>query len=134
MKTLLMGTRVKLSALGKKAMRKRDSTAHVKEFENCEGVVYGPAIYAGDEWPELEVYWKPSNLHYSYPAKYLTMIRRDQTDVREVYYHNVDMHAYKMLTTMKDPDSIHKLTLLEKVARSLLRGDKVTIRVQRKRR
>jgi hypothetical protein len=47
-----------------------DSKEHVDEFGDCIGYI----IKGANEYGEVEVSWKPSNLKYFYPLKYLDII------------------------------------------------------------
>ena len=43
------------------------SWEHVKEFEDCTGIVIGPVEWgSGTSGPEVDVRWQPSNLRYAY--------------------------------------------------------------------
>lgn len=46
----------------------KTSKAHVREFGTCIGIVSGQAVLG---YPEVDVYWQPSNLRYAYHPKYL---------------------------------------------------------------
>lgn len=61
------GTLVKMSETIKQALIKNDCGDHVKEFEHCIGITGQHMEWPiGNKWPEIDVYWQPSNLRYGY--------------------------------------------------------------------
>lgn len=80
------GTRVRMSEHLKQALIKNGSKEHVREFNNCIGVVQGLTDYnnckPGDPkydqdkvGPEVDVRWQPSNLRYAYAIEKLVIIK-----------------------------------------------------------
>lgn len=65
------GTHVVMSWRLKRINRRHKGWAHVQEFGNCVGIVQGPTQPG---WPEVDVYWQPSNLRYSYLPKHLVVV------------------------------------------------------------
>lgn len=51
----------------KKRLIATKSTAHIREFEKCVGVVLGQTDWGrGVVGPEVDVRWQPSGLKYTY--------------------------------------------------------------------
>lgn len=66
------GTKVRMSDEIKRHLIANDSSEHVEEFGDCEGVVVGLVDYGnGIIGPELDVRWQPSNLKYAYSEDWL---------------------------------------------------------------
>lgn len=52
------------------------SWEHLKEFEDCIGLVEDHAIGPrGEKWPEVNVRWQPSNLRYAYLPEDLVKVQ-----------------------------------------------------------
>lgn len=68
-----IGTRVRMNERCKLKLCDNDSSEHVDEFGQCEGVVIGPAEGMGSGI--VDVRWEPSGLRYCYWADDLAVIQ-----------------------------------------------------------
>lgn len=68
------GDRVRMTQACKNELQKNDSKEHVKEFGHCVGVVGDLVDYGNQKGPEVDVYWQPSKLKYSYHPSMLEKV------------------------------------------------------------
>lgn len=72
------GTKVIMSQVLKDKLRKNGSSAHVKEFGKCIGIVDGLMDFGnGILGPEVDVRWQPSKLRYGYHPDDLEIVKED---------------------------------------------------------
>jgi hypothetical protein len=67
------GDKVKMSQELKDILNKNGSHEHILEFGDCVGIVGDPYL----DWPDNEVYWQPSNLHYLYSDDDLEYVEKE---------------------------------------------------------